>query len=401
LEILAKELSRVVVLGPIRSGKTLIGRAMNSHPLVSVQQEPFFFFFKLCRDIYHQDVLKDNYDCNHPIESDFCLKPEQKNGFNDYFERLEFGSEDIVELRKRTIWQQESTGSERAPHINPFLDSLKPGKATDVLDQLFDVFLKGYPKEGLEYIGFTEAWVDNFIEPILSLKGKRHKIIHCIRDPRQIIASRNFGKNPEKYGGKYPILFLIRHWRKSVAYSIVNRDNPDYMVVKYEQLINSPEEWFQKICEHLGVAFHENLVHPERYRDGIGNLWKQNTNFNAGTGFSKTSLEKWKEVLPDKSVGLIEYLCGAEMDYFGYKRVNSDFYLKDLASYTEDEEHIIEWLRRYNLLINEEDISLELVRKYLLETDELANDQILDYFFIGKSVHDILRERTRVRFREN
>jgi hypothetical protein len=173
------------------------------------------------------------------------------------------------------------------------------------------------------------------------------------------------------------------------------------MVVKYEQLINSPEEWFQKICEHLGVIFHENLVRPERYRDGIGNPWKQNTNFNAGTGFSKTSLEKWKEVLPDKSVGLVEYLCGAEMDYFGYKRVNSDFDLKDLASYTEDEEHLIEWLKKYNLLINEEDISLELVRKYLLETDELANDEILDYFFIGKSVHHILRERTSIKFRGN
>ena len=373
-----KELSKVIVFGPIRSGKTLIGRAINSHPLISVQQEPFFFFFKMCRDIYHRDVLKDNYDFSQPIESDFGMKPEQKKGFNDYFENLEFGLEDLVELRQRTIRQQESAGSERAPRIVPFLDSLKPGKTTEVFDQLYDIFIKGYPKEDLKYIGFTEAWVDNFIEPILSLNGRNHKVIHCIRDPRQIIASRNFGKNPEKYGGKYPILFLIRHWRKSVAYSIVNRENPDYMLVKYEQVVNSPEEWFRKICSHLGVPYHENLVHPERYKNGIGTPWKQNTNFDTGKGFSRESLEKWKEVLPDDCVGLVEYLSSAEMDYFDYKRVNNDFGLKDLVSYTEEEEHLIEWLKMYNLLFNERDISLEIVRKYLLESDALANDEILE-----------------------
>jgi hypothetical protein len=392
---MAENIKNLIVFGPIRSGKSLIGRAINSHPLISVQMEPFFFFFKMCRDIYHRDVLKDNYDYDQPVESDFCVKPAQKKGFNDYFENLEFGNEDIVELRKRTKWQQESAGSERASRITPFLNKLGPGKAKDVLDQLYDILLKGYYKEGLKYIGFTEAWVDNFIEPILLLKGEKHKVVHCMRDPRQIIASRNFGKNPEKYGGKYPIFFLIRHWRKSVAYSIINMDNPDYLLVKYEQVVNSPEEWFQIICEHLGVPFHNDLMHPERYENGSGNIWKQNTNFNAGIGISKESLEKWKEVLPDESVGLVEYLCGAEMDYFDYKRVNNDFDLNGLVSYVEEEEHIIEWLKKYNLLINEKDITLELVRKYLLVTDGPVNKDMLDYFFIDQKVCEVLRRNDK------
>jgi len=398
---MAENIKKLIVFGPIRAGKTLIGRAMNSHPLISVQQEPFFFFFKMCRDIYHRDVLKDNYDFSQPIESDFCMKPEQKKGFNDYFENLEFGSDDIVELKKRTILQQESAGSERAPRITPFLDNLKPGKTKETFNLLYDILLKGYHKEGLKYIGVTEVWVDNFIEPILSLKERNHKVVHCMRDPRQVIASRNYGKNTEKYGGKYPILFLIRHWRKSVAYSIINRDNPDYLAVKYEQVVKSPEEWFRKICAHLEVPYHEDLVHPERYKNGIGNIWKQNTNFDAGKGFSRESLEKWKKVLPDESVGLVEYLCGAEMDYFGYKRINNDFDLKSLVSYVEDEEPLIEWLKRYSLLVNEKDISLELVRKYFLDTDELASDEILDYFFISKNVHEILRKTSSIKLKEN
>tara|TARA_B100000315_G_scaffold241141_1_gene261709 strand:- start:73 stop:717 length:645 start_codon:yes stop_codon:yes gene_type:complete len=65
------------------------------------------------------------------------------------------------------------------------------------------------------------------------------------------------------------------------------------------------------------------------------------------------------------------------------------------------EEPLAEWLKRYNLLVNEKNISLELVRKYLLESDELANDEILDYFFISKVVHETLRKRSSAKFREN
>ncbi|MFC1675843.1 sulfotransferase [Planctomycetota bacterium] len=383
----------IIIFGPIRSGKTLIGRALNMHPRISVQQEPFFFFFKLCRNIFSRDVLGNSFDPNQPIGTGFCEPSDSKRLFAREFSRLSFNEADIEELKKLTIWQQETAGSERAPEIIPLVDRLKPGSTVDVLRDLIDILAMSYGGDGgddVDYSGFTEAWCDEFISLLFSLDKLKFKCVHAIRDPRAIIASRNAGRNLQKYGDKYPLLFLIRHWRKSVAYSIMNKDNPDYLMVRYEDLVNSPREWFEKICDHLGVQFSENLMHPEKYVNGSGELWKQNTSYAPGSGFSRESLEKWKELLPDDVTAMIEYLCEAEMSYLGYKPIKGKAKLSQIASFKENEEEIIDWLKKYNLTVNEHEIQLELVRDYLLNETNLLNAEIKNLFFISEKVHDTL-----------
>lgn len=382
--------------GPIRSGKTLIGRALNMHPHISIQQEPFFFFFKMCRNIFHRDILQDDFDPNQPIETDFCKEAEVKSRFNEVFPDLFFNKKDIVELNRLTVRQQVSAGNERAPKIIPFLDQLNEGRSYEVLKDLMKILSDAYHKENGEYIGFTEAWCDDFIAPLLKMSENKFKCVHAIRDPRAIIASRNAGKNIRKYGGRYPILFLIRHWRKSVAYSILNKDNPNYLAVRYEDLVTSPDLWFNKICDHLGVPFSDNLMHPESFIDGNGQLWKQNTNFEGGNGFATSSLERWKDVLSDEETGMIEYLCKPEMEYFGYESTQREYSLKDLTSYVEDEDAIIEWLKPYNLTVSNQKVTLEIVRRYLIESNEFVTKELSNYFFIHEKVYQSLSEKQKV-----
>ena len=184
------------VFGPIRSGKTLIGRALNMHPDISVQQKPFFYFFKMCKTIFYRDILMEDYDTAQPVGTDFCEPANIKKLFLRDFSEIIFNSDDIAELKMRTIKQQESAGSDRAPHIIPFIDSLKEGPVTKVLLNLMQLLEKAYPKENLMYTGFTEAWCDDFISPLLNLNDNllKFKCVHAIRDPRAIIASRNAGK---------------------------------------------------------------------------------------------------------------------------------------------------------------------------------------------------------------
>ena len=386
--------------GPIRSGKTLIGRALNMHPNITVQQEPFFFFFKLCRNIFHRDILKDDFDQSQPIETDFCKQAEVKSRFNEVFSDLLFNKKDIVELKNLTMWQQESAGNERAPKINPFLDQLKEGRSCEVFKDLMKILSVAYHKENRLYIGFTEAWCDDFIAPLLEMQENKFRCVHAIRDPRAIIASRNAGKNISKYGGKYPILFLIRHWRKSIAYSILNKKNPNYLSVRYEDLVTSPDMWFKKICDHLEIPFSDNLMHPESFIDGNGQLWKQNTNFEGGRGFATVSLDKWKEVLSDEETGMIEYLCKPEMEYFGYESTQNEYSLKDLANYVEDKEVIIEWLKPYNLTVSEKNVTLEIVRRHLLDTKEFVIKEMSDYFFVHEKVFQILSAKQKDHMKE-
>jgi len=380
-------IQNICVMGTLRSGKTLVSRALNMHPSVSVQVEPYFFFFKLCRNIFHRDILKDVTDPNRPILSGFGVPGRERALFEETFSRLQFGEEDIQELQRLTVLQQESAGSERAPLIIPLLQELKKGSAKEVLRNLMQILALAYPKDALQYIGISEGWCDEFITPLSKAQG--FKCVHILRDPRSVIASRNYGvKVKEKYGGKSSILFLIRHWRKSVAYSIINKDDPGHLTIKYEDLVASPEHWFKTICNHMNIPFDDTLLHPEKYVNGINKFWKQNTNFMAGKGFSVVAINRWREVLPKEDIGFIEWLCAPEMKFLGYDAAYGNYSLNKVASHNESEKDIIDWLKPYNLLATEDELQKEITRRHLLDIPDYVSSELKKYYFYDDLVFE-------------
>ncbi len=387
----------LLVLGTQRTGKTLTGRALNMHPNITVQAEPYFFFFKTCRNIFYRDIIKkDDFDFESPMDSCFCRSKEEKELFNKSLTSLYFSKSDIAELIKLTTKQQEIAKGERADKIIPLLNRLIPGTSISVFRDLMDILHEAYKKDGVRIVGLTEGWCDEFIQPLLECGDIDIKCIHCLRDPRAIVASRNGGSR--LHVGKYPILFIIRHWRKAIAYSVLHAENPKYMALRYEDLVNAPEEWFGKVCDFLDVDFNEVLLKPETFLKGDGTLWKPNSAYKVSSiptkGFGKGSVARWKEILPKEEVGLIEYLCAQEMDYLGFERTITDFSLKDLLSFKEDASQIVPWLQKYNLSFNKKEAMLEVVRKFLMTqtatltgTSTLTGTQkLMDYFLIDKDV---------------
>lgn len=386
----------LLILGTQRSGKTLIARALNMHPNIIAHMEPFFFFFKICRNIFYRDIIKKtDFDPDYPMDSNFCKPLEEKKIFRESFSSILFKKDDIRRLKELTIKQQNSLPGERAPKIIPLLNKLEIGTAPAVFKRLMDLLYEAYYKDEVQIIGICDGWCDDFIEPFLHLSDLEVKCIHCLRDPRAIVASRNKGtKILEEYGGKrYPLLFIIRHWRKTIAYSIVNSGHPKYYAVRYEELIQNPETLFKKICDFLDITFSEKLLFPSTFIRGDGSLWKQNSSFNIQNQreFNTSSIERWKKALSLDIIGVIEYLCKAEMSYLQIERYNPKFSLKDLLLFEEKENEIVEWLKKYNWSISEKELMPEIVRNLLIEKREIANiDNIKDYFCIDTKVFNVL-----------
>lgn len=382
----------LLVLGTQRTGKTLIGRALNMHPNIIVQVEPYFYFFKMCRNLFYRDVLKKtDFDPDYPMDSCFCRPYEEKVLFSQSFHRLYFSRSDIKELVRLTIKQQRISSAERAIKIIPLLNRLRPGGAFSVFKCLMDILYESYAKEGVEIVGLTEGWCDEFIQPFLDSKDIDIKCIHCLRDPRAVVASRNFGDRI--YSRKYPLLFILRHWRKSVAYSILHTGNPRYMAVKYEELVQEPESHFKEICNFLNVPFSKELLKPLAFVKGDGTLWKQNSAFHipASRGFSKGSIARWKKVLSKEEIGVIEYLCEAEMGYLGFRRSVPRISAKELLYFQENEDQIIPWLKKYKYTFSEKQIIPEIVRRYILEESQVKQmDYLADYFLIDKRIREKL-----------
>ena len=381
-------MKHLIVLGTQRSGKTLVSRALNMHPNIIVQVEPYFHFFKSCRNIFFRDVLrKTNFDPNYPMDSGFCKPYKEKHLLQESFADISFNDSDIVELRRMTIQQQESVKGERAPKIIPLLNRLEAGTAPFVFKQLMDILHEAYFKEGVQLVGLSEGWCDEYIQSLLNLEDVDVKCVHCLRDPRSIVASRNVGGRI--HVGKYPLLFIIRHWRKSIAYSLLYEEHPKYMAVQYENLVLKPELWFQEICAFLEVPFSQKLLDPSTFVNGDGSLWKQNSAFNVSDrgGFSQSSIDRWKDVLSKEEIGVVEYLCKAEMEYLNLKRFNPEYPLKDLLCFREKEDEIIDWLKKYNWTFNEKELMLEIVRTFIIENSQISNtEDLIDYFAIDKRV---------------
>jgi hypothetical protein len=383
----------VCVLGTIRSGKTLIGRALDMNASITLQTEPFFFYFKLCRNIFIREILKKKDGFDGPMAPFFCTPKSERKLFEKHFSSLVFSEEDIRQLKVLTRKQQVSVEDERAPEIISYLETIQSGSASDVLSSLLSILNRAYPKKSVDYVGFSEAWCEGFMTPLMSLRENPFKCIHVIRDPRSVICSRNAGKNLiEEYGGKYPILFLIRHWRTSVAHAIINQENPNYFMVRYEDLVTSPDHWFKAICDFLNVKLEKMMLEPEKYVNGMGKPWKQNTNFEQKKGFSTTSLYKWKDVLSEKEIGFIEWLCLPEMNYMGYETTKNNYSLSELLNFYEDSNDIVEWLKSYNLTVSDQELEVEIARRYLLTQDIHKAKDLISFLYTDEKNYQTLWE---------
>jgi hypothetical protein len=107
-------------------------------------------------------------------------------------------------------------------------------------------------------------------------------------------------------------------WRSSLQANRRNAARFPTLTIKYEDLIEDPQPTIERICDFLGIRFEESLLQPTF--DGA-----DFTGFSSYSSFAtqfktidRSSLAKWKEVLPQRDVRLIEYLLAKDMAALGY-----------------------------------------------------------------------------------
>ncbi len=380
---------RLFITGMFRSGTTLLARALNAHENISFASDPFFEFFKYIRGQYYVKKYK-NFDMDQPLSDKFLEDSQFNSKFTSDFLGIKLGQEDSKIFLER-IFQATQAFS---PAIIPLLKKIKIGKerkVENILNDLVELIMEAYPKRNMEVVGFKEVWLEEFIDPLLQIPG--FYSLQIIRDPRAIMAS-----NKRSSGGKYPILFLIRHWRKSVAYSMINQVNKRYFRVKFEDLIEEPEKSFRTICQFLKIKYSPNLVDFNKFKNGQGEQWYQNSSYSSfkkSKEFNQKTIDKWKKNLSSNEIKMIELLCKPEMKYLGYELSSTEFNCKMLLDYKDDEEKFADWIKQYNFKLDNEKMEQEIVRIFLLKNPRIEwGTHILEKFFISRIVYDKLKEFT-------
>ncbi len=141
------------------------------------------------------------------------------------------------------------------------------------------------------------------------------KLIQIVRDPRAVFASRR-RRLVNRYGSHTKAHRLVREWNESSRQIARLRDRAgSYLLIRYEDLVQSSRKVMKRICQFTGISFAPLLLQPTFG----GRPWAGNSTFEgAFEGIESAPLDRWKSELSEDEIWWVEWHCREGMDIAGY-----------------------------------------------------------------------------------
>lgn len=173
---------------------------------------------------------------------------------------------------------------------------------------------------GVSHIGMKDPRLLDYLQDLTKIYPGC-KIIHVVRDPRDVTLSR---LKAEWSKGRPFIFNPLVYEAQMMHYFIKTKnENHNLHIVKYEDLLAKPEAEISKIMRFVGLQYEkgqmefqkssERLVSENELqwkKETLGPLIRENTN-------------KWRGSLNIRQVRIIETLCKRSMKAWGYQTSTS------------------------------------------------------------------------------
>jgi sulfotransferase family protein len=275
----------VFFVGCPRSGTTLIQRLGNAHPLLAVIDE--------------QEWIAKWWEGRVGIGPDGTVTPELVERLLSHkrFPRLGVEPERIAELVRNG----------------------GPKHYTAFVTELFD--LRGQ-LEGKPLVGEKSPSYVKHVATMHELFPSA-RFVHLIRDGRDVALSALAWKKSERSLGRFPTwqndtvttAAIWWEWHVRLGREIGASLDPDlYYELRYESLVEDPEDECRKLCEFLVVPYDEKMLRfhegRTRVRPGLGAkaAWLPVT----------AGLRSWREQMSPDDVARFEAVCSPLLDELGY-----------------------------------------------------------------------------------
>lgn len=314
---------QVFVTGMLRSGTTLAQTLMTNHPDMLVAYQPFHQFY-----VDVKRLFLERHAIVRPLpldDGDPARRPEQDR-FLAWLGEHRFDAAQAAELASRA-----TTG--KGGGLPGFADLPATGGTFFDLWRSWHAVLAARLADGRAALaGSKEVLCEEYV-PALRAAGIRCVLV--VRDPRGAIASANNGAYRAMVGDRYPLMMLIRAWRKSAAYWLRLKDDPGVLALRYEDLVESPDETLASLASWLGVApFPENIAQGP-FRDHWGRPWSGNSSFGSKPGVDRTAARGWERLLGEREQHFIAACTHLELARLGYpvQRAPRE---ADIADFRED-----------------------------------------------------------------
>lgn len=270
-----------------RSGSNLITRMMDSHPDVC-GPFPKHLINPLARNLFRYGDLDDEAGWRRLLD-------------------------DVLHLLGTPFAQWRTSFAEA-----DLLRLAAPGRVGDLIR---GIFLAEAAAAGKRSLFIKENQVYEYL-PFLMSEFPEARYLVLVRDPRDMALS--WKNSPIHAGG---VVRAARQWRldqvETLKHFWVLARCRQALLVRYEDLIATPEQSLQRICAFLGLAFNPAML--EFHRDALtqGNVGGMPAWENLSQEVLRNNKEKFRAGLSELEIGAIEHLCGREMAILGYRSASA------------------------------------------------------------------------------
>jgi hypothetical protein len=288
----------VFLVGCSRSGTTLLRRICDAHPELAIMPE--------------QHWLPRWWEWRIGITPDGTVTRDALDMLlaDHRFERLDLPFRRVAQLVER----------DPPLHYARFVSGL------------FDLYGE---LEGKRLVGEKTPKYVRYL-PTLSRLWPDAKVVHLIRDGRDIALSILDWDRAERNAGRFPTwdedpvttTALYWEWNVRLGRETGATLGPDrYNELRYEALVADPETESRRLCDFLGIGygpailrFHERKAGT---RPGISakRAWRPIT----------PGLRRWREQMPHAAVVQFEAAAGGLLHELGYERASMDPSIAELA----------------------------------------------------------------------
>jgi hypothetical protein len=271
----------IFILGPPRSGTTLLSVMLQAHPRIAI-----------------------------PPENRFVLPT--------YFNRASFG--DLSQLENRRQLAEAITSSDAFGNLG-----LDPGWVVDritaagwTVGAAFGQVLRAHADRfGKVRWGDKRPAYRRYLWVIERLFPNA-QFVNTIRDGRDCVAS--MASLPYWQQRSEPS-YRIREWMEAVEYAEAARErlSPEsFHDVRYEQLVTDPEKELRGLCDFLGEEFDEAMLAPRTVADQVvpdNQVWHAKTRGDVSAG----SIGGFADRLTERELQACETIMGDRLREFDYE----------------------------------------------------------------------------------
>lgn len=297
-----KHPQQIFVVGNPRSGTTMMGRILGKHPDVHLFRELHFF-----------EKLWSPSDARRPFNRDMAVA---------------FAAQ-LCHIQREGFPWRRGDASRFVGMAEAIVDEMAGDAASR--PRVYEAFLRHYAALHGKTISceHTPAYV--YYLPELLRVFPRARVIHMVRDPRDVLLSQKHRFNrylnePAVKSHRLALHSWLNYhpittsnlWRAANRRAQSLASDPRILAVRFEDVLHAPEKEVRRVCATFDLAFQETMLHVPV----LGSSHELDE--QGRTGIDASRQGRWR----DGSIGLDPtelFLCqtvtGSDMKRWGYALV--------------------------------------------------------------------------------